>query len=383
MYVLPRKLITKLKESSSCLVYATTHSNVVMLDLRTMIVMQTMENPRHYGPITSLCIDRKRAWIVVGTSTGVLTLWDKRFGLLIRSWHVGIAAGGRSNRIHQCVVHPSSKGRGKWVMVALEASKKNADRSSTHLIEVWDIEKATLVETYVTRTGSSADPAPEPPEVLGQEAEMTAASAIAALVRSRQNKTDLGDTIRLSNREELPQPPSPDIRAMAVGSEFGVYTMTQRPDFGDLESSSRLSGRGFIVTGSEDTKIRLWDLGKFEQTTVLSGLDNDHEKPSYRFVFSAHMHISSSDPVSSTSTTTNGIATFIETWPRLPSSSSLNRPSQRISLITQSQQQLLKNHQDVITTLVCIESPFRGGIVSGDRAGVIKVWRVEQVDHRS
>ena len=109
-----------------------------------MRVLQTLENPRHYGPITSLCIDRKRTWIVVGTSTGVLTLWDKRFGLLIRSWHVGIASSGRSVRVHQCVVHPS-KSRGNWVMVSVETSRKGSDRSSTPLVEVWDIEKAILV----------------------------------------------------------------------------------------------------------------------------------------------------------------------------------------------------------------------------------------------
>ena len=40
----------------------------------------------------------------------------------------------------------------------------------------------------------------------------------------------------------------------------------------------------------------------------------------------------------------------------------------------------MKTHQDVVTALACIDSPFRGGIVSGDRAGVVKVWRVEQVE---
>jgi phosphoinositide-3-kinase regulatory subunit 4 len=69
----------------------------------------------------------------------------------------------------------------------------------------------------------------------------------------------------------------------------------------------------------------------------------------------------------------------VETWPA-PSSQTTNRPPQRISLITHNQQTLLKSHQDVITALACFDSPFRGGIVSGDRAGVIKVWRAEETD---
>ncbi|KAF8958945.1 hypothetical protein BDZ97DRAFT_1839964 [Flammula alnicola] len=353
---------------SSNLLYATTHSVITVLDLRTMRVLQTMENPRHYGPVTSLCIDRKRAWIVVGTSTGVLTLWDKRFGLLIKSWHASVASGGKSARIHQCVIHPS-KGRGKWIMVALEASKKNTDRSSAHLVEVWDIENAVLVETFVTRTGSPADPVPESQEVSGTDAETTPAAAIAALVRSRQNNGDFNELSRQSLRDEFPLPPAPDVRALVVGTDFGGYSTIQRSEFGELEpnTSSRSGGRGFMITGSDDWKLRLWDLGKLDRTTVISGLESEQEKPSY-----------------STSTSTNGGATtFVETWPRLPASTSANRPPQRISLITHSQQNLLKSHQDVITALACIDSPFRGGIISGDRAGVIKVWRVEQVEQNS
>ncbi|KAH9474804.1 Phosphoinositide 3-kinase regulatory subunit 4 [Psilocybe cubensis] len=353
-------------DSASILVYATTHSVIAILDLRTMRILQTMENPRHYGPITSMCIDRKRAWIVVGTSTGVLTLWDKRFGLLIRSWHVGAAAAGRSNRIHQCAIHPS-KGRGKWVIVALESSKKSADRTSTQLVEVWDIENAVLMETFMTRVGSPTDPVPEPPQVTGTDAETTPAAAIAALVRSRQNSGNQHDPSRSSPREELPQPPAPDVRALVVGSDFGGYSTIPRSEFAELDSTSaRPTSRGFVITGSDDWKIRLWDLGKLDRTAVLSGIENESETPSYS---------------TSTSTATTGGATcFVETWPRSPASSSSNRPPQRISLITHSQQNLLKNHQDVITALACIDSPFRGGIISGDRAGVIKVWRVDLVD---
>ena len=288
------------------LVYATTHSNIVVLDLRTMSVLQTMENPRHYGPITSFCIDKKKAWIVVGTSTGVLTLWDKRFGLLLRTWRASVtgegAGTGQSVRIHQCVVHPSSRSRGKWVMVALSLSssspssrKNNLDRPWSCLIEVWDIEKAVLVETYVTRTGSASDPISDLMSggAVVQDVEATAAAAISSLVRSSQeggSSDDFGDTTTSAPPSDVPHPPHRDVRAMVVGSEFGVYTAYQRPDFGELDtissSSSRSSGRGFVVTGSEDAKIRLWDLGKFEKSTVLSGTESDLEKPSYGFAFS-------------------------------------------------------------------------------------------------
>jgi phosphoinositide-3-kinase regulatory subunit 4 len=164
------------------------------------------------------------------------------------------------------------------------------------LIEVWDIEKAILVETYVARTGSVSDPVSKlvSGEVVGQDVETTAAAAISTLVRPSQEggtKDDFGDTTDSALRLDVPHPPYGDVRAMVVGSDFGVYIAHQRPEFGELDlipsSSSRSSGRGFMVTGSEDAKIRLWDLGKFEKSTVLSGTESDLEKPSYRFDLSA------------------------------------------------------------------------------------------------
>lgn len=344
-----------------------------------MKVLQTMENPRHYGPITSLCIDKKRAWIVVGTSTGILTLWDKRFGLLIRSWHAGAASSGKSSRIYQCHIHPS-KGRGKWIVVTLESPKRSTDRPSGHLIEVWDIEKAMLVESFTTRIGSATDPIPEPRDIIGVEAETSPAAAIAALVRSRQQKEDSDRRLK----DEGLQPPTSDIRALVVGSDFGGHSTAPRSEFSQLDPNSSRPSRGFLLSGSDDGKIRLWDLGKFDRTSVLSGVENDYEKPSYRYCFLSTVCLLLTNSLHSTLTSNDhGATSFVETWPPQPASSSANRPPQRISLITHSQQNLLNNHRDVITALACIDSPFRGGIVSGDRTGMIKIWRVEQVDSTS
>jgi len=177
-------------------------------------------------------------------------------------------------------------------MVSVEASKRTTDRSSTTLVEVWDIEKSVLMETFVTRTGSSSDPIPEPHELTGVEADTSPAAAIAALVRSRQQSAGDARPLGLSSRsvsstDDLLPPPAPDVRALIVGLDFGGHS-PPRSDYGELgveagTSSIRTSGRGFMVSGSEDRKMRLWDLGKLERTTVLSGL-SENEKPSYQYV---------------------------------------------------------------------------------------------------
>ncbi|TFY67174.1 hypothetical protein EVJ58_g1791 [Rhodofomes roseus] len=356
-------------DTSSSLVYATTHCTISILDLRTMRQLQKMENPRHHGPILCLCLDRKRAWLVCGTSTGVLSLWDIRFGILIKSWKVGAAWKSRQARIYQCVVHPT-KGKGKWIIVAVEAPKTP---KSHVILEVWDIEKSTLVESFVTRTVSNAaEELQDPPAVDSEEAETSPAAAIAALVRARQESGGSLESFvhrGLSGVTGLPDSldaVSPNVRAIVVGTEFGGHaparaTMADQ----DVRTSRTAGGRGFLLSASEDRRIRYWDLAHVERSAVLTGMDADTDKPTY------------SVPASADSAPSR----LLETWvSSLSASHSVNRPPQRLSLISHNQHNLLKGHQDTVTALACIDSPFRGGIVSGDRSGAIKVWRVEGLD---
>jgi phosphoinositide-3-kinase regulatory subunit 4 len=181
-------------------------------------------------------------------------------------------------------------------MVAVEASKKgSSERKTTTLVEVWDIEKSALVETFDTRTGAISDPLPEPREVTARSADTTPAAAIAGLVRARQAQSQRGISegperwlpgglTGVDDAEMLPSP-SPDVRSMVVGVDFGGHSMAQRSEFNDLmvdSNPSRSGGKGFMITGSEDKKIRFWDMGKIERTTVLSGLESEQERPSFR-----------------------------------------------------------------------------------------------------
>src|SRR5438128_892771 len=72
--------------AESILMYATTKGTVCGLDLRSMELSWSVENPRSHGVITAMVTDRSHNWLLVGTSRGILTLWDLRFRILLRSW---------------------------------------------------------------------------------------------------------------------------------------------------------------------------------------------------------------------------------------------------------------------------------------------------------
>ncbi|KIO30139.1 hypothetical protein M407DRAFT_225431 [Tulasnella calospora MUT 4182] len=393
-------------EATSNIIYATSQGNIVVLDLRSMRILHSMEDLRHHGPITCMCIDRKRSWLLTGTAFGVLTLWDIRFGLRLKSWTVNAAASanpGQSVRIHQCLVHPT-KGKGRWVLVAVEPQTASDLPSSftpgVVLIEVWDIEKGVMVEMFATQeqrsyetSSTPASPreslrlASEPPNPpVSKDAPKSPAEAIAALVKARAAaQASLGQQNAIDDvsphleeadleAEERRRARQVGIRAMVVGSDFGglagtttrmarLETVTISENSVEPFGGSR--NGGFLLTGSEDRKIRLWDLSRVDRSIVVSGLEMEGDKPSFRTTQADQSSEDSSTPSS------------IHTESHIRHTTKSHQPSWRTSLIGQHQQQLLKGHQDCITALACLDVPFRCGIISGDRLGVVKVFRVE------
>ncbi|KAJ6613557.1 hypothetical protein B0H10DRAFT_2047665 [Mycena sp. CBHHK59/15] len=245
-------------------------------------------------------------------NTGVLTLWDRRFGLLLKSWHVGVASTGRFVRIHQwSCIHRKGGGSGSWSLWR--------DRNG-----LWTAHSPTSLRFGISRRQFSwkrslperlakLSRSQNPTSSFGVDADTSPAAAIAALVHSRVEaaRKRSRPSSQSTFQHELLSPPAPDVRALVVGVD-----------------SEALQVR----------KLRLWDLSRLDRTTVLSGLESEHERPSFS---------TSSSPTAST---------YVEIWPNSASSGSQsNRPAQRMSLITHNQQNLL----------------------NGDRAGVIKIWRVE------
>lgn len=407
--VLKRASFSHSPDSASRLIYGTAQSKIVVLDIRTLRIFEEYENPKHLGPISCICIDRKHSWLIVGTLSGYLSLWDLRFGLLLQSWKIDDSPLGSA--VTSCVVH-RTRGRGKWVLVTHENSEG---------FEVWDIENARQVEAFKVGERSESGPLQRageddlqvqvrqrmnsaatitPTSVGGStmqltaDLEMTSAAAIEHWLNTiSENNDKLGDaspSVQADNEEHESSSAlhasqhrsrGTAARTLLVGSDYSnsqesaVLAVGSLPPLteqlgssigtsGELSTRQKVGGpstssvpeHGWIISGGEDRKLRFWDLGNLEKSVVVNGSDEGEERPTYSVV-------RSSTPQGDTPTV------YTERTP--PS-----RPSgagRRTQLITSNQHTLLKAHQDAITALAILELPFRC-IISGDRSGVIKAW---------
>ena len=314
-------------ETNSVLLIATNLSRILAIDLRTMKVLYTLDNPVHHGMPTCFCVDKKRSWLLLGTSHGVLDLWDLRFKVRLKAW--GVPGASAISRI---CIHPV-KGRGRWVCVAGGTGQGE--------VTVWDIEKTQCREVYRAGGNREGPKGYEPWPVDEDRPEGMLGRFATALEPTGSSNADRG------------------VLAMIVGT--------------DTHEDSREAKYGFIITGGSDKKIRFWDLARVENSMVVSGLDTDELKPSFT---SAH-------PTASLTLHTERIPRPGPTAPNAAagagsktsnsSKSTSSRPP-RSTVISLQQQQLLKSHLDSILDVGFIESPY-GMMVSVDRSGVIFIFQ--------
>lgn len=72
----------------SSLVVVTSNSKIIMLNILRMEKECVMQNPLRQGAIQTFVIDNSQCWMLLGTTKGVLSLWDLRFKTLINSWKI-------------------------------------------------------------------------------------------------------------------------------------------------------------------------------------------------------------------------------------------------------------------------------------------------------
>ncbi|KAL7275309.1 Serine/threonine-protein kinase [Rhizina undulata] len=324
-------------EMNSVLLIATNKSNVYALDLKSMQILYTLHNPIHHGTPTCFCVERDHFWIILGTSNGVLDMWDLRFQLRVKSW--GLPG---STPIHRVAEHPL-KGR-KWVVVAGGTGHGE--------LSVWDCEKAQCREVYRAGGGKDSGKGYEAWKLDDEQPE----NVLARFASSSP-------------------PPSSSANGEPSGTnnvDRGIRAFTVGNDIIEDGADSRLQP-GFIISAGADRKIRFWNCAKVESSMVVCGLDAEEPKPTF-----------------TTSSINDSLTLNSE---RVPPAEGMGAPvkavgavggkskgkggagrSNRSTVISAVQQGLLKVHLDTILDVAFLKVPY-GMIISVDRSGVAFIYQ--------
>ena len=312
------------EDNKSVLLMATNTSKIIALDLRTMNELFTLKNPLNHGSPTCFCVDRKHHWLLLGTSHGVLDLWDLRFKLRLKAW---VFHG--ASQIHRLLL-PKLKRQRLYI----------AGGTGQGEITVWDFEKLVCKEVY--RTGNSKDTGPKSTTLIDLDEEKSGGMLGRFATSLEPTANSIADR---------------GIRALVVNSQA-------IDDKGDSKHT-------FLLSAGPDWKVRYWDTNRPEISVIVSGIEADEAKPQYM----------TSQPSPDTTVVSERLSQPLA--PQVPSgresrnsTSSAKKPPpkpSRTGLISVQQQHLLKSHLDTILDVALIEQPY-GMVISADRSGVIYMF---------
>lgn len=340
-------------EGQSTLIIATNTCRILALDMKTMLPIYTLENPVHHGTLTTFCCDRRHHWLLVGTTHGILDLWDLRFRVRLKA--CGLPGWGAINRIQ---LHPV-KARGRWVCVSSSGSHGNE-------ITVWDIEKFRCREVYRATplgVGNNAPNGTNHPSRLPQAYQTP---IVPSDYEAFQVDGDRPEGMLSRFATNGPEPGMSSANNPA-GDRLGIWTFTvglNAPDEGK-DSSTKC---GYIISAGCDRKIRFWDLARPDLSSIVSGLDVVSDggasgKPRYE----------QSQPGLSLLVTTEQLPSSPSTGSSRDARKGSSPRPPRSTVISLQQQMLLKSHLDIIQDVAVLRVPY-GMVVSVDRAGMVYIF---------
>lgn len=321
-------------ETKSLLMLVTNTSRVIALDLRNMAVLYSFKNPVHHGVPTSFCVNHQQGWLLLGTSHGVLDLWDLRFRLRLKAW--GLGGGTPIHRVMSYPLHRRIHSEDHWVCVVGGTGQTD--------ITVWDVVKAECREVF--RAG------------LSQSSSKDGFELYKPWKVDDENPEGMLGRFATAIDPSADGSASPDrgIRALAIGID------PQEHGRKDLK-------KGFLVTGGADRKLRLWDIARPETSTVLSGLDVEEEQPKFTTT-----HPTTSLKVTSEKSPQKASSAPSAAAGSSPGGKKSSVKQPRSTIISAVQKHLLRSHLDTIMDVAILESPVPM-TVSVDRMGCIHVFQ--------
>ena len=263
--------------SQSILVVATSRHRILLIDLKNMEILHSMLNSVHHGSITTFVVggdEGVHKWLLLGTSHGILSLWDLRFKLHLRSFGIQSSA-----RVDALAIHPSHK-KDKWVLVSAAGEISN-----------WDIDKMVCREIVRPSTFNADIPnKPYEPWFPDEEASEKLIARFANDITQSPDSAQTGPSIRPSTPTPSPatsasqgtQPlkskpstikePTLTTPAMQIVlvQPATASSSSAKPDSANQQTSSS-KPNPVLFTGGMDRTLRYYTLSSLEHSLIISG----------------------------------------------------------------------------------------------------------------
>ena len=377
--------------TTSLLLILTTSSRLLAIDLSTMLLSYTLENPLHHGTPTGFVLDKKGNWLVIATSHGIIDMWDLRFRIRVRSF--GLKS---MKRIDTIALHPG-KGRGRWILISTGGE-----------ITTWDVEKKVQCRE-IWRPATNTDSTPS-------SKSRDASDGYEPYFPDEEPPSKL--LARFSSARSLASP--------SLASQSQSQVITALLPFHDslyaTDTTTSPTKAPFILTGGSDRTLRLWNIAHPEQSSItssphLADIEDITSSPSKDTNIMAlgnstilpRLKAACTLSYPTSVSLTGSIALVTETLPSTLASISPHGGSStqttpikkrstragtgtpeskssvgsggtnatkppRNTIISLSQQALLRAHLDGITAVALLRKPY-GCIVSCDRSGAVYVFQ--------
>eukprot|EP01135_Chromosphaera_perkinsii_P009282 Nk52_evm34s1705 gene=Nk52_evmTU34s1705 len=213
------------RDLPSVLSYATVRGNIYGYDLRSNKGIWKLENEPSQGLIRSYIVSRCSNWLCLGTGDGVMTIWDIRFQLPIKSW-----VYPRGLPIHR--IQRFNADNRNWVVVAAGSNE----------LSCWDVESGECKQ--VMRVSESSG------DILsGNDIDMTPGSWASRMANLKQSLSS-----PVSDAQTNP------IRAIVCPN--GNY----------------------IISGGNDRKLKYWNLQTASNSYTVSGPEEKHRRSHRTFI---------------------------------------------------------------------------------------------------
>lgn len=210
---------------------------ITAYDIIKMDLEYSLQNPLYLGVPTTFIVSKNVSWLLLGTSEGILCLWDLRFHLLVKAWRVSVDQNSKlKSPIKKLVIVPPParahhKSSGNSTYFAMIGGSNEPD------ITVWEIPSFECREVYI-----SNESAPRLKPYSLQEVEL---------------EEEL-------NMEEILADLAIDTDQDANKSNTALVHTTQ--------SGTGSQDSGHFVTATADSRIILWDVENVGRSRLLFAL---------------------------------------------------------------------------------------------------------------